>query len=648
MGPFFHLSERSIGKKLLVLSIGFMVIVPAAWAQEILHLDPLRAELALEFDGLRIQREDSPTARQYTFEERFRIGSGGYVLHPGILNFSAEVSPFFSQDIFQDEGPNQRNNTRSFDYLGNLGILQRKPVSLDVQGTRSTGTTTENIGSRREFQTDTFRVGTTFVNDYFPVGAHYSKRILKQTQILGLTSDVFDTDEVEDILFFSGRSSKLNLSLGRTWFEDREANRRLTTDKGRFFHRLLRWGKGSNLNYDVDYENREGFLPVRRLAVNENLYLQHTKNLYTTYSHNYTSLSRERETKNNSGGFSLNHLLHQNLNTRLNLAGSSTDSESEQALSYGGGLNLSYTKKLPWKGRFTAGAGGGYRIDDIESQAALSEVIDEEHEVNITGVFTLDQRFVDIDSVVVTNSGGTIVYIEGQDYDLVVIGSVTQVNVLLGGRINVGDILSVDYFFETLPSRKFSTTSYNYETGLDFGWVSLYHRASQSDQDLISGQSGTPLVETEESATGVIFTFATRASRATLTAEKRSKKFDDFKSDTIFLKQSLHHSFSWKTALSLNASQIFFDTSGSDFFTFSEDLLFNWRPKRNLFLDLHVGMWQRKEDDGVEERFLEAGSEVRWFVGRVEMYSKYSHQKWGGDFGDRDEDRLTFTFKRRF
>jgi hypothetical protein len=649
MGPFLDCTAGSTRKKvILLLSIGLVVAVSGAWAQDVVHFNPPRGELVLEFDGLQIQREESSTARQYTFEERIRIGSGGYVLHPGILNFSAEFSPFFSQDFFEGEGDNRKNNTRSFDYFGNMGILQSKTISMDVQGTRSTGVTTENIGNRREFQTDTFRVGTTFTNSYLPMGASYSKRTLEQTEISGPNPNAFDTDEVEDILSFWGRNSKLNLSLDRTWFEDQEEDRRLTTDKGRLFHRLLRWGKGSSLDYDIDYENRNGFLPVRRVITNERLHLQHTKNLYSTYSHNYTSQSRENETKSHSGDFSLNHLLYQNLNTRLNLAGYSADSEAEQTLSYGGGLSLSYTKKLPWKGRFRVGVGGGYRIDDIESQAALSEVIGEEHLVNVTRTFTLDQRFVDLSSVVVTNSAGTIVYIEGQDYDLEQVGSVTQVNVLIGGRINVGEILSVDYRFETLPSRKFATTSYNYETAVDFGWVSLYHRMSESDQDLLSGQSGTPLTKTEDSTTGVTFTYATRASRARLNAERRSYRFDDFKSDTIALKQSLYYSFSWKAALSFNASQVFFDSSASDSFTFREDLLFNWKPKRNLFLDLHAGMWERKEDDDLGEKFYEADAVVRWFVGKVEIYSKYSHQKWGGDFGDRDEDRLTFTFKRRF
>ncbi len=332
----------------------------------------------------------------------------------------------------------------------------------------------------------------------------------------------------------------------------------------------------------------------------------------------------------------------------MNFSGSSIDSESGRNLSYGGGLNLFYRKKLPWKGRFTAGTGGTYRINKNETPGALSEVVDEEHQVNGTRVFILERRFIDIDSVVITNPDETVVFIQGQDYDIVPSGSMTEILILPGGTISVGDVLRVDYVFESLPSRKFSTTTFSYTTGLDFDWLSLYHRASRSDQDLLSGRAGASLVSTDESTTGVEFTFAGARRRATLTAEKQSNRTEDFKSDVLTLSQSFHQTFSWQTSLSFTADQTFFNTEMSEFVTFSEELSINWRPKPNLTLELNIGMWKREQDDESEERFLKVGPKLRWFVGRVEINSEYNHQKWGGVSGDRDEDRLTFSFKRRF
>ncbi len=644
-------AKPSIWKKVLVLLIGIMIIAPDTWAQGLLHLYRLKGELIFNFRLFRSQGKDSRDEEAYTFEEQLRIGDKGYVLHPGILTFDVEVNPTFSQQGFKGEGVDSDSNTRILNYSVNLGILQARPFSLNVHGARNSGTLTSSVGDWTEFQTDSFQVVGTYKNPYFPFHMSYSKRFFEQTQTSGLTSAVFDRDEVEESLSFSGSNSKMDLFLERIQFEDRTGNRPFVSNLGRFSHRLLRWGKGSSLNYNIDYRNREGVRPTRGLAVGEQLHLQHTKNLYTTYSHTYTSFVRVRDTKSNSGAFSLNHKLYQNLNTRLNLSGSSIDSESNRQLSYGGGLNLSYTKKLPWKGRFTAGVGGAYRIEDNETPGALFEVVNEEHKVNSTRVFLLKRRFIVIDSIVITNPAETVVYIQEQDYDIVSSGSLTEIRIFTEGTISVGDVLSVDYLYESIPARKFSTTTFNYMTGLDFDWVYLYYRLFQMDQDLLSGRSGEPLLSEESSTTGVEFEFAGPTYRLTLTAEKESRKTGDFKFDTINLRQSYQHTFSKKISLSFDARQTFFDTEKSGSTTFSEGLSINWQPKPNLFLELNAEMWQREEreeDDKSEERVWKVGPKLRWFVGKTEINSEYSHLEWSGASGDRDEDRLTFTFKRRF
>jgi len=633
------------------LLIGLLIIAPDTLAQGIFHLNRLRGALVFSFDFFRSQGEGSEDAQEYTFEEQLSIRESGYVLHPGILTFDVDINPVFSQQSFKGETGDVDSNARFLNYSVNLGILQAKPANLRIHGRRNSGTLTSSLGNQTEFKSDTFGVDGTYTNPYFPLNMSYSKRFMEQTETSGPTSAAFERDEIEESISFSGRSSKMDLSLERIEFEDLKKNRRSISDLARFSHRLLRWGKGSSLDYNIDYRNREGFRPSQRLAFNEQLHLQHTKNLYTTYSHNYTSTVRERDTKSNFGNFSLNHRLYQNLNTMLNLSGSAIDSESNRQLSYGGRLNLSYSKKLPWKGRFTAGAGGAYRIEENENPGALFEVVDEEHKVNSTRIFFLKQRFIVIDSVVITNPDETVVYIQGQDYDIVSSGSLTEIRILTGGTIRVGDVLKVDYIYESTPALKFSSTTYNYTTGLSFGWVYLYYSLSRSDQDLLDGRSDSQLLSDETSTTGAEFKFQGPRYRLTLTAEKESRKTESIKSDAIFLRQSYQHTFSRKISLSFNANQTFVDSETSESATFSEDLSINWRPKPNLFLELNAEMWQREEreeDNKSEERFWAVGPKLRYFVGRVEINSEFSHLEWNGASGDRDEDRLTFTFQRRF
>jgi hypothetical protein len=632
----------------LAIALGLVVSGSAPRAHAVVYFSPVRGELSLEFDGLRIEQDDGPTEGEYLFEERFRIKSSGYVLHPGIVTFSVELAPAASQQMVRHEDFDGDHDNWFLDYFLDLGILKSRPLSFDASAMSSSGTTTSGIGNRREFEVDTYRAGATFSNPYFPVGVRYTKRFLEQREKSGASSDVFDTDEEEDTLAVWGRSSKLNVSYERSWFDDKEEDRSQTTDTGRLSHRLLRWGKGSSLDYDVDYLDRDGFLPFRRFATNERLHLQHTPDLYTLYSHNYTYLERDLETRSHLGDVSLNHRLYRNLNTRVFLSASTTDSDDEDATGYSGGLGLSYNKRLAGNGTLKLGTTGAYRIDDIRTKNGLSEVVGEVHIVDTTGIFFLNRRFISLDTIVVNNADRTIVYVEGQDYAVNTVDELTQIQVLLGGRIGIGDVLLVDYLFETLPSREFSTTTYSYDAGLDYGWVSVYHRGAFTRQDLLSGSDGTSLIDTDDFTTGVVFSLSHKATRATVGGEHRYTKYDGFQSDTYSLRQSLQHPLSRRVSLTFNASQTFFDADGSDFVTFSERLLVQWRPRRSLTLDLHGEHWERQEDDDFEERFWEVGPEVRWFVGRVEFNSRYSHREWGGVYGDRAEDRLTVAFKRAF
>ncbi|MBI5446135.1 MAG: hypothetical protein HY900_33600 [Deltaproteobacteria bacterium] len=636
-------------RKPLVLLLGVVAGGLPAAAQEIVHVNPVRAELSLEFDGLRSRSEVGPSESEYLFTERLRMASGGYVLHPGVLSFSAELAPALSQQITRSEAFDENANNRFLDYFVNLSALAGRPLSFDATSARSTGTTTAGFGSRAEFRTDTHRLSTTFSNPYFPLGLSYSKRLREQREEGGLRPRLFEVDEEEDNLSFWGRSSKMSVSLERTWFEEKTLERSQRSDTARLSHRLLRWGKGSSLDYDLDYLDREGFLPFRRWATNERLHLQHTQNLFTTYSHNYTVVSRERETRSHAGDVSLNHVLYGNLTTRVFVTGSSTDSEDERSKGLGGGLSFAYNKNLPRKAKLRLGSTGSYRVDDVETENGLSEVVGEVHVVDIAGVFFLNRRFVSPGTIVVSNANGTVVFTEGLDYRVVSVDGLTEIQILAGGRIAVGDSLLVDYLFDALPSREFSTTTFTYDTAIDYGWISAYHRGTFLRQKLLSGPSGTPLSETDDFTTGVLFTFSNSRSRATLGAENRHSEHEEFESDTFSFREGLQHALSPALSVTLNATQTLLESSGGDFITFNERLLLEWRPRTNLLFDLHGERWDRREEGGLTERFWEARPGVRWFVGRVELTSRYSHREWGGRLsGDRTEDRLTVLLKRRF
>jgi hypothetical protein len=70
--------------------------------------------------------------------------------------------------------------------------------------------------------------------------------------------------------------------------------------------------------------------------------------------------------------------------------------------------------------------------------------------------------------VVVKNDSQTQIFVEGFDYRLVVVGSVTSVQRLLGGNIQDGQTVLVDYEYQTSGTAEFETSNASFNVNASF------------------------------------------------------------------------------------------------------------------------------------------------------------------------------------
>ena len=95
MALFLQSTKVSIWARFIVLLIGLTIIASETRAQGILHFNRLKGELVFEFRLFRSKADGFPSTQEYITGESLRIGSSGYVLHPGIMTFNVDVSPTF-------------------------------------------------------------------------------------------------------------------------------------------------------------------------------------------------------------------------------------------------------------------------------------------------------------------------------------------------------------------------------------------------------------------------------------------------------------------------------------------------------------------------------------------------------------------------
>lgn len=634
--------------------------VPEEITPSWLNLDPLRGEVFVEFDGSWDRTEDTSGSRELGFEEGIRIRQSGNIFDPRIAALDLEVEPTFEQNLFKQSGEKDTTDSLVLDYSGVLNVLNGtlSPVGFTAEASRSTGDIDGFLGSRSEFDTQT-RGGTIrWRNVAFPMSLRYSERLQEQTFRSGAGDRVVtQRDDILRSLVLKGRSSKMDVLAQRDWLDDKIDTRDAdsTTDLARLNHRL-EWGKGSRLNTRLDYFDRRKFNPSERFTAEERVQIQHTDTLFSTAAYHFQNLEQDTRTRVHNGDLGLTHQLYDNLTTNLNFETEFRDSENVDQEFYKGGLNLNYRKNILWDGTLNLGAGGSYRLTDRAAVGGLERVVDENQVIDSAGRTLLNQRFIETDTILVTApacpaSGCTL----GSDYTVASVGDdLTEIRIVFGGLINVGDTILVSYQFEPLPSAKFSTKNLSLSAGLDFGWISVFHRESITESDPISGAGATFLNDRRESTTGLELTWDGVDAKASLTAERRLLKLDDFESDSFNFRETGVIRLTPAVSLNLTASQIFSESEGTDTDLFTTDVTLAWRPYRSLFVGPRLGAFSRTErGDNVSngertERSLTGGLDVEWQFRNVEISLRYDHRSRRGDLTESDEDRVILRVSRGF
>ena len=248
-------------------------------------------------------------------------------------------------------------------------------------------------------------------------------------------------------------------------------------------------------------------VPTEDWTYQENLGLEHTRNLSSHYRYAYdTRKSGPDANDSHDASAALHHQLFESLASTFELHGTSQDASGPDHTSgtrrYGAEWSEAYTKRLGSWGRLTLG--DALRVDHEKRDVfgRFITVVDEAHTLALGGppVF-LNRPDANLETVRVTDGSRLIPYAPGLDYNLVPHGSLTEIQRLPGGMIPSGGTVLVSYTAAGQPSGTFDTVNNNATFRLDLfdGLLAFYARLGTTDN---SGGEGLILETSRDTVTG--------------------------------------------------------------------------------------------------------------------------------------------------
>jgi hypothetical protein len=633
-------------KNVLIACAALLGGITDAQAAEWINFYPITGELSLEFDGRWEESASGNSTRRTDYEERLSLHLGGYSVDPRIFTFNFDLEPALTQQE-SDSGTATVSSDGTFlNYKARFSLLHgvpASPVSLNADFSADTGETEGSLGNRSDFTTETRGANLHWKFRPFKSTLSYREQSLNVTFIPGFGLTPTERDEFQQTLTYRGKSRGMELVLEGNKFDDRTA---LDKDYESGLARLtnnFHWGKNSRLTSRLEYSDREGFNAEEKVSVNENLRLQHTENLSTTYGYGYDSLQRTTDTETHSGSFGLNHQLYNNLTTNFGLDGFTTQSDQFREDTYNVNLDFNYTKRFTPGLRLSANLGGGYNTTDrTGGQLDFTE----SPTIPVTGIVVLVQRFILWPTIVVT-APGCNPCLDGTDYLVEDAGGdFTQLRIPAGSRINIGDTITVDYAYEP-PTVEYYGIPYRVGFRLEYGPFAFYHRTVGEDQTFVSGPDPTAIGDRRTDTTGVEWNWTRGRNRVSAGAERVFTETIDRATTEYLLRQTLNYAIAPNATLSATFRETFLrnDTTAD---AYDGDLSVRWFPFPGLSVTPRLSAFRRTVDPGGTDSFVRAGVDVSWKWRRLAVDMLYDHTQHDNDGATRVEDRVFVKLTRKF
>ena len=618
----------------------------------------LETDLTAETDQEKSGKKSAPVSTsQLELQPLLGFGAGGSVYHPNLLNYHFNVEFGLNwQSVHQSPGRSTSSTELLQRYHGSLALLSGKPYATSLAADRDESTRSYDFYRTVQVNRERYSVQTGYAAGPVPVsvGATHSEE--------HELDPVRPTQTTDDTLAVTAHNAhnagRGNADFNYTYDQFTRVDDHFSTQSGvRQYINLTdheRYGAKDwiQLNSILNYNLLSGTLiPNASLLFDEALQLQHSPRLSTGYEYglNYNSAGAS-DSLGHHGRFNVGHRLFDNLTSALDLHGDTTTATSPgstlDSSSYGIGLNEQYTRHLSTWGVLTLGYSGRYDRQNRQASGQFLPVVNESH-VLTDGVTTyLNQPFVQVATVVVTDPSGTLPYQDGLDYQLVAHGPLTEIRRIasLTSRIPNGAAVLVDYTATLQPSANYDVVANALNFRIDFlhNHYGIYGHWSLIDY---TGAQQLVLRTTDSKAIGLDTTWQWfHASAEYETSASNLSPYDSYR---------LSETAQWQpfacANLSLNLDQTW--TTFRD--THRNDTLYGAVCRSQFRLPYNVNWFAEggihsETGAGFQQEIKSARTGLDWAAGKLtlKLDYQYSTQSHYADMSERH--LLTFRVRRSF
>ncbi len=463
---------------------------------------------------------------------RLGLNTQSYFYHPNLvfLETEMEYNPGTRKDKYLVT-PDRSDVTTGERARGIITFLRTQPVI--VIGNASIA----HIYTNREYATnvETYNTGIgtgiSFNNKFAPINLSYQREKIDQKEL-----------QTERKYLTKRQNVKAATALSLSQYDKNRITYSFDDYERQYFSSAVVKSKisslhlNSNIHFDstnanslssnIFYSKNKGDFDYNRFQVNENLNFRLLSSL--SYSGNYHYFNFDQKITNSKQHTIRNRLEHQlykSLRTHIYYEYISSNQTFYDEQTHTAGIGLSYNKKIP-TGNFSLSYNFRRRDLNNENLASAVFIVNESHLLIDDEIVLLNNPYIEINSILVKDETGTIIYQNNLDYIIVDRNNFVEIQRLPGGLIPNGSSIFVDYKFIGQPSFEYAVNSNNFSSRISLfqNLFEIYFRLNENSYTNVKGRESSILKSISQRVYG---------SRININSVTAGIEFDDYNSNII-------------------------------------------------------------------------------------------------------------------
>jgi len=431
----------------------------------------------------------SESQKSRYFSGGFKLNTESYIWHPEflILELGGEYSPGTNQDDFIVTPDYSEVRTLKGLNIGTT-LFNNKPVTL--RSWARWNDTYSNRENMTNIKTYSQSLGSSlrWNNIFLPVNLSFNKSTWGQTEVQTGRSWITEHENFDASTFksFSTRDQNtLTYSYNNYSREDVNHNLIINTYNNiRLNNSVLLDKEGKYTFRSMIFDNnRKGYQFFHVFNSQQSVTMNLPKNIDIITNYNFFNQQQEfQKTRQHKIGLSLNHKLFASLNTNLQYEYVNVKQTFYHANRNIYGATIAYNKKIP-KGHLNLSYNLSLNPINMVTAPVDISILNEEHILTDGEITLLDKPYIDINSVVIKDLTGSIIYQRDFDYILLERGEFVEVQRIPGGQIPNNSLVFIDYIAKPTGSYKYTVVTNNiYASVVIFkNLLELYYRGQFLD-----------------------------------------------------------------------------------------------------------------------------------------------------------------------